>query len=143
MEVGELSQVLEGTRLDAADLIVGEIEVDELLQPFEGLGADLTQLAVLHVQRDESLALTEGPRGDAAQVVPLQVQQTGDFRHPRDLLEANTVTDDMLEVSVAMAQAGALARDPLHGRAQDQEAGPQQQPAHTAHVDTEKKQKSL
>lgn len=135
MEVRELGQVLEGARLDAADLVVGQVEVNELLHPLEGLGSDLSELTVLHVQRDESLAFTEGPRGYAAQVVPLQVQQTGDLRHPRDLLEPDAVADDVLKVTVAVAQAGALARGSLHRGAQDQEAGPQQQPAHTTHAD--------
>lgn len=141
VEVGELSQVLEGAGLDAAYLIVGQVQVDELLQAFEGLGADLAQLAVLHVQRDQALALTEGPGGDAAQVVPLQVQQAGDLRHPGDLPESHAVTDDVLEVSVAVAQAGALTREPLRGRAQSQEAGPQQQPAAAAHVGVDEKEK--
>lgn len=133
MEVGELSEILKGTGLDGADVIVGQVEVDELVQSLEGLGSDLSEVAVLHVQRDESLAFAEGSRGYAAQVVPLQVQQTGGLRHPRDLLQPHVVTDDMLKVTVAVALARALGRGALHYDAQHQEAGPQQQPAHTAH----------
>lgn len=131
MEVGELCQVVKGARLDAADFVVGQVEVDELLQSLESLGVDLTELTVLHVQRDEPFAFSEGPGRDAAQVVPLQVEQAGGFWHPGNLLQPHAVTDDVLKVTMAVTQAGALARAGLHRGAQDQGAGPQQQPAHT------------
>ena len=127
VEVGELREVFEGAGLDAGDVVVGQVEVDELLEPLEGLGGDLADLTVLQVQGDQALALAKGAGGQAAQGVPLHVQQLGGLRHAGYLLQPRAVTDDVLEVPVAVALNGALCCGSPACGCQHQETAPQQQ----------------
>ncbi|PWA21408.1 hypothetical protein CCH79_00003359, partial [Gambusia affinis] len=135
VKYSEVLHFVQRPRVQRRQLIPAHVQPAQVLGTREGPWLELSQPVVVKLQNEEVDHGGEEPLGQLAHLVPLhvQVQQTGGLRNLRDLLEPHAVTDDVLQVSVAMARARALALDSQEP--QEDAASQQEHAGRRAHSD--------